>query len=73
MAQTTHANFRFTVKEDGAGNTWIMLEPCGGSLPCLGRGGFLGLELQPRTSIEQAHEIAAFLNDNITCVSHTAF
>lgn len=70
-ARTDRAHYRFTVKEYAGGTPWIMLElqreP---DLPVL-KDGFLGLDLRPGTSYEEAKRIADLLNDNIESVAAT--
>ena len=72
-ADTKRAEYRFRVKEYGDGTPWIYLElvreP---DLPTIAPG-FLGLDLKEGTSYEEAKEIARFLNERITTVSHTYF
>jgi hypothetical protein len=61
------------VKEYGEGKPWIFLELAKEpDLPSI-TPGFLGFDLKDGTTYEQATEIATFLNDNITAVSHTRF
>jgi len=64
------ADYLFAVKEHADGTPWIMLEPRGKQLPVLA-AGFLGFDLRPGTSYEQAREVAACLNEHIETVSFT--
>ena len=63
---------RFTVKEYGEGTPFIAIEPCGGDLALL-RDGILALDLPEGTTLEQAHEIASYLNDNIESLAYTIY
>ena len=49
-----------------------MLEPRYGNLPIL-ENGFLGLDLRPGTSLEEARELAKLLNQRVHIVAHTDF
>jgi hypothetical protein len=73
QAETSRGEYRFIVKEYGDGTPWIMLElyreP---GLPIL-EDGFLGFDLPPGTDIRRAREIADFLEENLTTLSHTRF
>lgn len=72
MAKTERSKYRFTVKEFGDGTPWIMLEPDGQDLACLG-DGFLGLDLKPGHTLDDAQEVASFLNKHITTMAYTQF
>jgi hypothetical protein len=63
---------RFTIKEHGDGTPFIAMEPCGGDLALL-RDGILALDLPEGTTLEQAHEIASYLNDNIESLAYTIY
>lgn len=71
-SKTDRARYRFTVKEYSDGTAWIALEPLRSNLPLLG-DGFLGMDLPPGTSYEEAKRVASFLNDHIECVTATTF
>jgi hypothetical protein len=72
-SKTDRADYRFTVKEYGDGTPWIMFElRRAPDLPVLG-DGFLGLDLRPGTSFEEAKRVASFLNDHVECVAATSF
>jgi hypothetical protein len=70
-SHTERGDYRFTVKKFADGTPWIVLEPLGRQLNVLG-DGFLGFELKPRTSLDQADRIADFMNRNIDTVSYTS-
>jgi len=70
MSKTETKKYRFTVKESSSGKPRLVLEPSRETLQVLGNG-ILGLNLQPGATIEDAQEIANFINDNIVSVSYT--
>ena len=63
--------YRFTIKEDGRNQPFIACEPCGGDLSILGKNAFLSLHLKLAISIDEAQDIANYLNGHIECVSVT--
>jgi hypothetical protein len=67
---TDRADYKFTVKEYGDGTPWLMLEPMTGDLPVLG-GGHLGLDLESGVTIQDAQEVARFLNERVRAVHFT--
>ena len=69
-SSTERARYVFTLKEGADGEPWIALEPSGGNLEICDNG-FLGLDLAPNTTYEEALEIEAFLNRHIQQVSFT--
>ncbi len=69
MVKSETVEYRFTVKEGGLGQPFIACESCGGELSILGKNAFLSLPLKTAISIEKAHDIAKYLNDNIDGVS----
>jgi hypothetical protein len=72
-SKTERAQYRFTVKEYAAGTPWIMFELLRSpDLPVLG-DGFLGMDLRPGTSYEEAKTVASFLDERIECVAATTF
>jgi hypothetical protein len=68
MKQNVRVVFR--VQEVSGGEPWIRLERINKNLRVL-EGGFLGFELPEGTTINTAEEIAAFLQENISCISYT--
>ena len=68
---TEHARMVFRVRELTNGDFWIYLEPSEENLEVLGKG-FLGFDLPDGTTANQAEEIAAFLQENISGVSYTS-
>jgi hypothetical protein len=80
MATTEDAKYRFTVKEGQASAsgkddapTSLMLELSDGKGLSILQDGFLLLRLRPGTSVAEAQEIARYLQDRVTAVSHTRF
>ena len=67
---TKRAKFVFKTRESAGRDPSIVLEPVGESLDVLA-GGFLGFDLPEGTTINQAEEIAAYLNEKINSVSYT--
>ncbi len=73
-ASTDRADYLFAVKEGADGTPWIMLEPRRQDLEVLRpRRSFLGLDLNPGTSLEEAGKIADYLNHRIRSVACTSF
>ena len=72
QARTEHGTYRFAVKEDADGSPWLVAEPSGGDMPVL-ENAFIGFRLYPRTSLDQAYEIARFMNQNLAGMSITLF
>jgi len=72
QATTEREEYQFTVKESGEGTPWIMLEPSHQSLKSLGNS-FLGLDLNEGSTLQQAEEVARYLNQNIVSLAHTPF
>lgn len=71
-ATTDRAQFVFKATQygDKEHTPWIMTEPRTESLKILGKNGFIGFDLIPGTTFEQALQIAEYLNhhiDSITC------
>lgn len=72
-SKTDRADYLFKVSQYGDGTPWIFLElRRSPNLPALG-DGFLGLDLRPGTSFQEAKRIADFLNDHVECVTATSF
>jgi hypothetical protein len=71
MAKTTRAEHRFTVKENASGQPWRVSEVLKGEEP---RGsGFVGFDLTPGTTMQQAGDLAQTMNRFIVCNSFTRF
>ena len=70
-SETHRAEYLFRVREYGDGTPWIYCElvrkP---DLPCVG-DAFLGFDLTPGTTFEQATAVAEFLNKHVQHVTHT--
>ena len=71
-ARTEHGSVRFTVKEWADGSPWIMVEHEHQGMPALDKA-FIGFGLPNRTSLDPAHRIADFMNNNLANVSLTLF
>ena len=67
---TKRAKFVFKTKESAGRVPIIVLEPLRESFDVLA-GGFLGFDLPEGTTINQAEEIAAYLNEKIDSISYT--
>ncbi len=65
IVKSETVEYRFTIKEDGRNQPFIACEPCGGDLSILGKYAFLSLHLKSAISIDEAQDIANYLNDNI--------
>ena len=74
-ATTDRARFLFKVAEYGGPDytPWIMTEPHSDRLKVLGTDGFIGFDLKPGTTFDQAREIAQYLNQHIECITCTLF
>ena len=69
--------YKFTVKEgdvteDGShSRKFLMCEPENIELMCIGDNAFLSIHLKENTSIEQAKDVAKYLQENIAGFSVT--
>ncbi len=72
---TDRAQFVFKVTEygDEEHTPWIMTEPRTANLKILGKGGFIGFDLRPGTTFEQARQVAEYLDRHIECITCTLF
>jgi hypothetical protein len=74
-ATTQRGRYRFKVAEYGGEHTpWIMTEPVDARdrLPVLGEG-FIGFDLTPGTTFEQAKIVAQYLSEHLDGISCTLF
>ena len=62
--------YKFTVKESAKGTPWIAAEPMGPEPEVLCEG-ILGFDLREGATLDEAREIAHFLNDHVAWVSYT--
>jgi hypothetical protein len=70
-SRTDRSKYHYEVKEYADGQPWIMGEPLEGpDLPIPGQW-FLGFDLTEGTTLEQAEEVAAFMNRHLTAISLT--
>jgi hypothetical protein len=70
---TDRADYLFSVKEYADGTPWIMLEPRRGDLKVLKpQRSFLGFDLHPGTSLEEARKIADYFNRHVPTVTCTS-
>ncbi len=69
---TIRANYTFTVKEYADGTPWIMLELLKGPDLSQLNGGFLGFDLAPGTTYEQAKVLVDAMRETITTTSYTS-
>lgn len=67
------ARFQFSAREYvvGSGMRYIKAEPTEGELA--GLDGMLGFELLPGTTLDQAREIAEYLNDRLVAITYTTY
>ena len=72
MTKTHHGDYRVTVKEDGEGRPFLMLEPSGRDMELLA-GGFITLRLRDGTTHEEAHSLADVINDRVKGAAITIF
>ena len=72
LNDTQRGRFRFRVAEYADGTPWIMTDPLWPQdrLKILGQG-FVGFDLKPGTSYEQAEKIAHFMNEHIEYITAT--
>ena len=72
MVHTETAHFRFTVQEQGDGRPFLALEPAGASLSVLkAPARLLTLSLREGAGLDEAGEVARYLNENIQAVNLT--
>lgn len=74
VAMTTdRGHFSFRVAVYGDGTPWIMTDPLTESdrIKALGRNGFIGFDLKPGTSHEEAQRIAQYLNEHVEFITCT--
>jgi hypothetical protein len=71
--RTDRSKYHYVVKEFPGGQPWIMAEPWEGpDLPLPVRGDwFLGFDLAEGTTLEQAEEIADFMNRHLEGITFT--
>lgn len=71
--RTDRARFQFSAREYvvGSGMRYIKAEPIEGELA--GLDGMLGFELLPGTTLDQAREIAEYLNDRLVAITYTTY
>ncbi len=67
---TQRGEYVFDEKEYDDGTPWIMMTPWDEDLSIL-KGGFIGFDLKPGTSVEEANELAERLRRIVTGVSYT--
>jgi hypothetical protein len=72
MTKTHHGDYRVTVKEDGDGRPFLMLEPSGRDMELLA-GGFITLRLRDGTTHDEAQSLAKTMNDRIEGAAITVF
>jgi hypothetical protein len=60
---TRRGQYRFTVRESAEGTPWLVAEPAAGAGLEVGNIGF---SLRPSATLEDAHEVAEFMNLWIT-------
>ena len=70
-SRTERARFQFSAREYvvASGTRYIKAEPTEGELA--GLDGMLGFELLPGTTLDQAKEIADYLNDRLGAIIYT--
>ena len=73
MAITERGRFSFRVSEYESGQPWITTDPLNDSdvLKTLGPQGFVGFDLKPGTSYEEAQRIAKYLDQQIEFITIT--
>jgi len=75
MRKTEIARYSFVVQEGVTAydsQHWLMLQPLGSELSIFGQG-YMALRLSNDVSVEQAHDMARYLNSMINAVSYTSF
>ncbi len=73
QAKTERAKSYFRACESGDGTPWIICEPQGQNEIRALSGGFVGFDLEPGTSLQEAQRLAELLRGKITDVSVTTF
>jgi hypothetical protein len=73
-AHTDHTPIRFTLKEHGDGEPWVMLEEEEPGLPVLKFGdAFLGLSFRPEIPFAEAEKFAHEMERMFDTLSYTKF
>ena len=73
-SETDRARYVFKVAEFSDGTPWISTEPFSSDLKILQPlKAFLGFDLPKDTTLEQANQIAQFLNEHIAAITCTTF
>ena len=62
--------FKFTVKESADGTAWIAAEPIGRAAVDL-LPGVLGFGLRREATLQEAGDVADFMNDTIATINYT--
>jgi hypothetical protein len=71
-ARTERGKFTFTVSEFSNHTFFIYTEPDRRTMPAL-EDAFIGFDLPEGTTLEQAHNVADFMNKNLAGISLTIF
>ena len=72
-ARTDRAQYVFKVSEAADGTPWISTEPLRAEDIPLLEHAFIGFDLPRGTTLEEAQQIARYLNDNLESISVTLF
>ncbi len=64
---TERGHYRFAVQEGARGEFWIIAEPAGDTIGSLD-DRTLGFDLWPQATMEQANDVADFLNRTIWAI-----
>ena len=72
-AKAERAESYFKACEHGDGTPWIVCSPQGKTKIGVLNDGFIGFELRPGTSLQEAGKLAELLRGKITDVSVTTF
>lgn len=76
MRKTEIARYSFTVQEGITAydsQHWLMLQPLGSELSIFSGGGYIALRLSNDVSVEQAKDMARYLNSMVNAISYTSF
>jgi hypothetical protein len=72
-ARSEAGHYRYTVKERADGTPWLVAEPSEGRIAMLEGDAFIGFDLFPGTTLNQAYAIAEFMNRHLATMNMTVF
>jgi hypothetical protein len=64
---------QITLKERADNTPWLVAEPRGGRITMLEGDAFMGFDLFPGTTLNQAYAFAEFMNEHLATMNMTVF